>query len=208
MVWTQEVSFVVKENSRFCTVWSYLHVSSQPACYTHVFWLRKAGAELPHGTDGIEHFSASCFLRLMRVKQNMCPFLDAADQFIALMYSPSNDAWKQDKAAWALFTYLYFWFYSSKLLITSKAAGFKTMPSIIPLHFRKQDGRKQWLPNIFNLSGIILNPCCELECSCFHSELDTGWTGACVDSPYGGNLQPSPKCLWSSKRFSAHFFLT
>lgn len=162
---------------------------------THVCWLWKANAELPRTTDGIEHFSDRCLLCLMRVKQNMCPFQVAGDQFIALMYSLSNDIWKQDKEAWPLFIYLYFWFYSSKLLITLKAAGFKTMPSIIPLHFRKHAGRNQWLPNIFNLSGIILNACCELERSCFQSELETGWTGACADSPYIVKLQLSPKGL-------------
>lgn len=127
---------------------------------------------------------------------------------IALMYSHWNGVWKQGKEAWPLFICLYFWFYSPKVLITLKAAGFKTMPSIIPLNFRKHAGRKQWLPNIFNLSGIILNARCELECSCFHSELDTGRTGPCTDTPYVLNLQPSPKCLRSSEGFSAHFFLT
>lgn len=119
--------------------------------------------------------------------------------------SHSNGVWKQGKKAWPLFNRLYFWFYSPKILITLKAAGFKTMPSIISLNFRKHAGRKRRLPNIFNLSGIFRNPCCELERGCFHSELDTGWMGPCVDTPSLLNLQPSPTCLWSSEGFSAHF---
>lgn len=59
MIWTQEAGYVVKENIRFCSVWSCLRVSSQPAC---VFWLWEASAELPRSTCGTEHRSGRCLL--------------------------------------------------------------------------------------------------------------------------------------------------
>lgn len=194
IIWIQEAGDVLKENTRFCNVWSCLHASSQPACPTCVFWLWEAVLSF-HAVPGAQSTAVTG--------------ASYRSKHIALELPQPNAVREQGREAWPLFIYLYFWFYSTKLSITSKSDGFKTMTGIIPLNFRKHAIRKQWLPNIFNLSGIVLNPCREQEHSCSHSELDTlAELEHVLIRHIMLNLKPSPKCLWNLKGLSTHFFLT
>lgn len=172
----------------------------------HTSFLWKASAKLPRSTDGKELFSDRCLLCLMWVKQNMCHFQAAGDQFIALIHSLSNDVWKQDKEAWPLFIYLYCWFYSSKLLTILKAADFKTMASITPLHFRKHAGRKQWLPNISNffMDHPKLMPWTEVQLFSFRTWHGLNWA-MCKTAVYS---KPSAfsQVLLRFTRFQCPFF--
>lgn len=143
---------------------------------TDVFWLRKASTELPRSVDGMEHLHDRCLWCLMQLEQNMCPFHVARDRF---MHFLSDDVWKQGKKVWPLLICPYFWFYSSKLLITFKGCWLQNTASVIPLNFRKHAGRKQRLLNIFNLSGIIHIPGSKAstdvavawEDRCFHNQI-------------------------------------
>lgn len=168
---------------------------------TDVFCLWKASTELPHSVDGSEQLNDRCLLQLMHLKQNCVLFVW---QGVSLCNDAFSLKWcKQGKETWPLHVYLD----SSKLLITLKVFWLLNTASVIPLNFRKHVRRKQQLPNIFNLSGIILNPCCEQKHCCFCPERYVGRTGMCR---YTVHAQPSAfsQVLPMLKRFYHPFFLT
>lgn len=98
MICTWEVSFVVKENIRFCTVWIFLHVSDQPACYSRVLAVES------------QCWAATQYQWHRALQWRVPPMSDLSEGDILHQYSHSNDVWKQGKEAWPLFVYLYFWF--------------------------------------------------------------------------------------------------
>lgn len=92
-IWTQGAGYVVKENIRFCSVWSCLHVSSQPARHTCVFWLWEPVLSC-HAVPVAQStaVTGACYRR----------------KHIALVLPHPNDVWEQGREARSLLICLCF----------------------------------------------------------------------------------------------------